>query len=107
MSGIRFNNWFIPESMRLGAEGAGLEIALKGLQITRALCPAFSQGAADTALRTTLKFAIGRKLYGKTVFDMPEPQCTLTDAFLDILICDCSTFGVGRGFNTMPEQISV
>ncbi|WP_413172721.1 acyl-CoA dehydrogenase [Anabaena azotica] len=107
MSGIRFDDCFIPESMRLGAEGAGLEIALKGFQITRALCAAFSQGAADTALRTTLKFALERKLYGKTVFDMPQPRRTLTDAFLDILICDCSTFGVGRGFSTMPEQISV
>ncbi|MEA5550494.1 acyl-CoA dehydrogenase family protein [Anabaena cylindrica UHCC 0172] len=107
MSGIRFENCFIPESMRLGAEGAGLELALKGFQITRALCAAFSQGAADTALRTTLKFALKRKLYGKTVFDMPQPQRTLTDAFLDILICDCATIGVARGFNTMPEQISV
>ncbi|MBK1986465.1 acyl-CoA dehydrogenase [Sphaerospermopsis aphanizomenoides BCCUSP55] len=107
MSGICFDNCFIPEYMRLGAEGAGLEIALKGFQITRALCAAFSQGAADTALRTTLKFAIERKLYGKTVFDMPQPRRTLTDGFLDILICDCSTFGVGRGFSTMPEQISV
>lgn len=107
MSGIRFDNCFIPETMRLGAEGLGLELALKGFQITRALCAAFSQGAADTALRTTLKFALERKLYGKTVFDMPQPKRTLTDAFLDILICDCATIGVGRGFNTMPEQISV
>lgn len=107
MSGIRFDNCFIPESMRLGAEGVGLELALKGFQITRALCAAFSQGAADTALRTTLKFALERKLYGKTVFDMPQPKRTLTDAFLDILICDCATIGVARGFSTMPEQISV
>ncbi|WP_016950952.1 acyl-CoA dehydrogenase family protein [Anabaena sp. PCC 7108] len=107
MSGIRFDNCFIPESMRLGAEGLGLELALKGFQITRALCAAFSQGAADTALRTTLKFALDRKLYGKTVFDMPQPKRTLTDAFLDILICDCATIGVARGFNSIPEQISV
>ncbi|TAE59140.1 MAG: acyl-CoA dehydrogenase [Nostocales cyanobacterium] len=106
MSGIKFDNCFIPEEMRLGAEGAGLELALKGFQITRALCAAFSQGAADTALRTTLKFALGRKLYGKTVFAMPQPRRTLTDAFLDILICECSTYGVARGFSTVPEQIS-
>ena len=107
MSGIKFDNCFIPEAMRLGAEGEGLEIALKGFQITRALCATFSQGAADTALRTTLKFALNRKIYGKTVFEMPQPRRTLTDGFLDILICDCSTYGVGRGFSTMPEQISV
>ncbi|HEY9646600.1 MAG TPA: acyl-CoA dehydrogenase family protein [Chroococcidiopsis sp.] len=107
MSGIRFDNCFIPESFRLGAEGVGLELALKGFQITRALCAAFSQGAADTGLRTVLKFAIDRKLYGKTVFDMPHPRRTLTDAFLDILICDCVTIGAARGFSVSPAQFAV
>ncbi len=107
MSGIRFNQCFIPESMRVGAEGSGLEFALKGFQITRALCAAFSQGAADTALRTTLNFALNRQLYGKSVFEMPQPRRVLVDAFLDCLICDCATIGVARGFSVMPEQISV
>jgi alkylation response protein AidB-like acyl-CoA dehydrogenase len=107
MSGSGFRNCFIPESMRVGAEGAGLELALKGFQITRALCAAFSQGAADTALRTVLKFAVDRKLYGKTVFDMPQPRRVLTNAFLDVLMCDCTTIGVARGFNVIPGQISV
>jgi alkylation response protein AidB-like acyl-CoA dehydrogenase len=107
MSGIRFDDCFIPEKMRLGKEGMGLELALKGFQITRALCAAFSQGAADTALRTTLKFTLGRQLYGKTVFDIPHPRRTLVNAFLDILICDCANIGAGRGFHVVPEQFSV
>src|SRR6476469_46974 len=107
MSGIGFKDCFIPESSRIGAEGAGLEWALKGFQVTRALCAAFSQGAADTALRTTLNFALNRQLYGKTVFDMPQPRRTLVDAFLNILICDCATIGAARGFHVVPEQFSV
>lgn len=107
MSGIGFKDCFIPEAARLGAEGAGLELALKGFQITRMLCAAFSQGAADTALRTTLKFALSRKLYNKTVFDIPQPKRTLVDAFLDILICDCVTIGAARAFHVVPEQFSV
>lgn len=107
MSGIGFKNCFVPETARLGAEGAGLELALKGFQITRMLCAAFSQGASDTALRTTLKFAISRKLYNKTVFDIPQPRRTLVDAFLDILSCDCVTIGAARAFHVVPEQFSV
>jgi len=107
MSGIGFDNCFVPESMRVGKEGAGLELALKGFQITRPLCAAFSQGASDTALRTTLKFALNRKLYGKTVFDIPHARKTLVDAFLDILICDCVNIGAARGFHVAPEQFSV
>lgn len=107
MSGIGFVNCFVSEATRLGAEGAGLELALKGFQITRTLCAAFSQGAADTALRTVLKFAVGRQLYGKSVFDIPHPQRTLVDGFLDILICDCLSIGAGRAFHVVPEQFSV
>ena len=107
MSGIGFKDCFVPDSMLLGEEGVGLELALKGFQITRTLCAAFSQGAADTALRTTLKFAVNRKIYEKTVFDIPQPRQVLVDAFLDLLICDCETIGAARGFHVIPEQFSV
>lgn len=107
MSGIGFKDCYIPESMMLGKEGDGLEIALKGFQITRTLCAAFSLGAADTALRTTLNFALNRKVYDKTVFDLPQPRKTLADAFLDLLISDCQTIGAARAFHIVPEQFSV
>jgi alkylation response protein AidB-like acyl-CoA dehydrogenase len=107
MSGIGFNNCFVPDSMLLLKEGDGLELGLKGFQITRTLCAAFSLGAVDTALRTTLNFALKRIVYNKTVFDLPQPRRTLTDAFLDILICDCETIGAARGFSIVPQQFSV
>lgn len=107
MSGIGFKDCFVPDSMRIKEEGDGLEFALKGFQITRTLCAAFSLGAADTALRTTLNFALNRVVYGKKVFDIPQPRKTLVDAFLDILICDCETIGATRGFHVIPEQFSV
>jgi len=107
MSGIGFKDCFVPDSMRLREEGDGLELALKGFQITRMLCAAFSHGAADTALRTTLSFALNRVIYNKTVMDLPQPRRTLVDAFLDILICDCETIPAARGFHIIPEQFSV
>lgn len=107
MSGIGFNNCFIPESARLGEEGQGLEFALEGFQITRSLCAAFAQGATDTALRTTLNFALSRRLYNKTVVEMPHARRTLANAFIDILTCDCVNIGAARGFHVAPEQFSV
>ncbi|MGY6530728.1 MAG: acyl-CoA dehydrogenase [Cyanobacterium sp.] len=107
MSGIGFKDCFVPDSMLIGKEGQGLEIALKGFQITRTLCSGFSHGAGDTALRTTLKFALNRQVYEKKVFDLPQPRKVLTDAFLDILICDCETIASCRGFHVVPEQFSV
>ena len=107
MSGIGFSDCFIPDTMLLGLEGHGLELALEGFQITRALCAAFSQGAADTCLRTTLNFALNRSVYGKTVVAMPHAHRTLTHAFLDILTCDCVNIAAARGFHVVPEQFSV
>ncbi|MEO0542137.1 MAG: acyl-CoA dehydrogenase, partial [Cyanobacteria bacterium P01_A01_bin.105] len=107
MSGIGFKDCFVPDSMLLGKEGHGLELALEGFQITRALCAAFSQGAADTCLRTTLNFALNRQVYGKTVVDMPHARRTLTHAFLDILTCDCVNIAAARGFHVVPQQFSV
>ena len=107
MSGIGFNDCFVPDSMRIREEGDGLEFALKGFQVTRTFCAAFSLGAADTALRTTLNFATKRVVYGKKVIDIPQPRKVLVDAFLDILICDCETIGAARGFHVIPEQFSV
>ena len=107
MSGIGFKDCFVPDSMRLQEEGDGLEIALKGFQITRTLCAAFSHGAADTALRTTLNFSLKRIVYAKSVYNIPQARKTLVDAFLDILICDCETIAAARGFHVVPEQFSV
>ncbi len=107
MSGIYFEDCFIPDTMLLGQEGQGLELALKGFQITRALCAAFSQGSADTCLRTTLNFALNRHIYGKTVWDMPHPRRTLVNGFLDILTCDCVNIAAARGFHVVPRQFSV
>ncbi|MEA5462315.1 acyl-CoA dehydrogenase [Leptothoe sp. PORK10 BA2] len=107
MSGIYFEDCFVPDDMLLGKEGQGLELALKGFQITRALCAAFSQGSADTCLRTTLNFALSRKIYGKTVWDMPHPRRVLVNGFLDILTCDCVNIAAARGFHVAPRQFSV
>lgn len=107
MSGIGFNNCFVPDAMRIQNEGDGLEYALKGFQVTRTFCAAFSLGAGDTALRTTLNFALKRQIYHKTVMDLPQPRKTLVDAFLDLLICDCETIAAARGFHVIPEQFSV
>ncbi|MBE9068301.1 acyl-CoA dehydrogenase, partial [Leptolyngbya cf. ectocarpi LEGE 11479] len=107
MSGIYFEDCFVPETMLLGKEGQGLELALKGFQITRALCAAFSQGSADTCLRTTLNFALNRKIYGKTVWEMPHPRRVLVNGFLDILTCDCVNIAAARGFHVAPRQFSV
>lgn len=107
ISGIRFHDCLVPESSRVGAVGEGLELALRAFQVTRTLCAGLSLAAADTALRVTMDFAIKRKLYGGTVFTIPIARRTLSDAFLDMLICDCMATAAARGLHVSTEQFSV
>lgn len=107
ISGIKFENCPVPARSLLGGEGGGLQLALRGFQITRALCAAISLGAGDTALRTTLSFALNRRLYGGLVIDLPHAAAVLSDAFLDLLICDCVTISGLRSFHVVPEQSSL
>ena len=107
ISGIKFEHCPVPAQSLLGGEGEGLQLALRGFQITRALCAAISLGAGDTALRTTLSFALNRKLYDELVIDLPHAAGVLSNAFLDLLICDCVTNAGLRSFHVVPEQSSL
>jgi alkylation response protein AidB-like acyl-CoA dehydrogenase len=107
ISGIRFHESLIPLDARIGQTGAGLEISLHGLMVTRTLCAGFSLGAADSALRTVLAFAQERRIYGDTVFAIPHAQTTLAYAFSDLLIADCVGLAAARGLHVVPEQFSV
>ncbi|MFL6335771.1 MAG: acyl-CoA dehydrogenase family protein [Pyrinomonadaceae bacterium] len=107
ISGIRFDESELPPEALIGPLGAGLENALTGLMITRTLCAAFSLGAADTALRATLDFALSRRLYNDTVFTIPSARSEIVDAFIDLLTCDCVAIAAVRGLHAAAEQSSL
>lgn len=107
ISGISFDRMLLPEDACIGRIGAGLEIMLKAFQLTRTVIPGLSLGAADTALRVTLDFALMRKLYGDSVFAIPHARRLLCDAFVDLLICECVSIACARSIHVEPEQMSV
>lgn len=107
ISGVRFKNCFVRQNALISSEGKGLELTLQTLHVTRTLCAAFSLGAADTALRIVLDFARGRRLYGASVFEIPSVRKVLVDAFLDLLICDCTAIAAIRTLHVSPDQSSI
>lgn len=106
ISGLRFEGARVPFDARVGADGAGLEIILKALQVTRSLLPALSLGAADTGLRLVLDFARSRSIYGGTVVDIPHARRALAESFLDLLICEALATTAARALHAAPEQVS-
>jgi alkylation response protein AidB-like acyl-CoA dehydrogenase len=107
LSGFCFDRCAAPAAALIGREGSGFELALKALQVTRILCTGLSLGAADTALRHSVDFALARRLYGGTVFDIPQARSTLSTAFIDLLVCDCVAISAARALQACPEQASV
>jgi alkylation response protein AidB-like acyl-CoA dehydrogenase len=106
ISGIGFHDCRLPQDARIGREGNGIELALKGFQITRTFCTALSLGVGDSALRLVADFASQRKLYGVRVADLPHTRDTLANAYLSLLIGECASVVAARGLHLFPEQFS-
>ncbi|MFC4030066.1 acyl-CoA dehydrogenase [Streptomyces polygonati] len=104
MSGFRLAGVFVPESARLGREGQGLEIALKSSQVARALINAIALSATDTALRVTLDFTEQRRVFDRTVSDIPYSRRQITECFADLMVADAMCLGAVRSLQVVPEQ---
>jgi len=71
---IEISNLNVSLDKIIGKKGQGMETVIKSLQVTRFMCIIFSLGAADTALRTTIKFMNQRVLYGNKIINIPILQ---------------------------------
>ncbi|WP_085314306.1 acyl-CoA dehydrogenase family protein [Derxia lacustris] len=106
ISGIGFRDCRMPAMARIGAEGHGLELALKGFQVTRTYCTALSLGVGDSALRLVTDFARRRQLYGNSIDRLPHVADTLANAYLSQLMAECVALVAARGLHLHAEQFS-
>lgn len=107
LSGIQFHGTPLPAECLIGREGLGVELATKSLLLTRTMCGGLSMGSGDTALRTTMAFALNRQLFGDTVWAIEHAKSVLVEAFLDLLISDCLTTSTARAWHVLTDQMSI
>ncbi|MEV4441059.1 acyl-CoA dehydrogenase [Streptomyces sp. NPDC049577] len=107
ISGITLRDALVGPEALIGTEGGGAELMLKSLQISRALCPALSLGAADQALRLAVRFGRGRELYGRRLADLPLTRRTLAEAYADLLLCEAFALVAARSVQLLPSELSV
>jgi alkylation response protein AidB-like acyl-CoA dehydrogenase len=107
ISGVAFRDARVDPSCRLGGEGEGLELALRGLLITRTLCTGLSLGTGDTMLRTAGGFLSRRKLYNGTASEIPYISESLANAYLSLLVAECESLVAMRGLHLYPEEFSL
>jgi len=76
---VIFENCRVPASNRLGEEGEGFRIAMKGLDGGRLNIAACSIGGAEAALERTLAYMSQRKAFGKSIDQFQALQFRLAD----------------------------
>ncbi|MDH2390772.1 acyl-CoA/acyl-ACP dehydrogenase [Streptomyces sp. HNM0663] len=106
-AGIEFTDCPVGADALVGRLGDGVELALRSFQITRSVVPSMILGCGDTALRTAVGFALDRRLYHRSVLDIPHARATLTGAFTDLLISDCLALAATRAVHLLPDATSV
>ncbi len=76
---IRFENLFVPEDLRLGAEGAGYGLALSNLEVGRIGIAAQCIGMAQAALEIAVGYAKERTSFGKPILQHQAVGFRLAD----------------------------
>ncbi|MFB6715478.1 AMP-binding protein [Streptomyces sp. NPDC056237] len=106
ISGIAFDGAEVPADALIGAEGEGLEIVLKGFQITRTLCSAMSLGMTDHALRIALDFARTHHLYRRPLAELPYAARTLAESYADLLAMEAVSLVATRSIHTLTGELA-
>jgi alkylation response protein AidB-like acyl-CoA dehydrogenase len=107
ISGIAFDGARVDATARLGAEGEGLELALRGLLVTRTFCTGLSLGVGDTMLRTVAGFLADRRLYDGPAAEIPYVTESLANAYVSLLVAECASLVAMRGLHLYTEEFSL
>lgn len=107
LSGITFRETRVPAGALLGRRGAGLVEILQVLQITRTAIGGLSIGTMDSVLRIALRHAQERVLYGQEIYRIPVIRRHLVQAYLDLLIAECTALPVARSLSVAPSRLSL
>jgi alkylation response protein AidB-like acyl-CoA dehydrogenase len=107
MSGIRLRGCRVDDDALIGRVGQGLEITLKASQLARTTINSMAMGCVDTALRTTVDFALRRRIFDEHVVDIPYSRGQLVESFAELLAADAMAAGAVRALQLAPKQVSV
>ncbi len=81
---LHFTDCEVPVAQRLGAEGAGFEIAMKTLDVTRPATGAMAVGVAQAALDAAVGYAKERQQFGQPIAAFQGIQFMLADMAMQV-----------------------
>lgn len=106
ISGIAFTQASVGADALVGSRGDGIELVLRGLQLTRILCAALSLGAADQALGMAVTYALDQA-GGRPLIELPHIRRTLTTAYTDLLLVEALALVAARSVQAATAELAV
>jgi alkylation response protein AidB-like acyl-CoA dehydrogenase len=82
---ITFDGVRVPASRRLGAEGEGFRIAMRGLDGGRINIATTAVGTAQAALDATLRYTAERRQFGQAIGEFQNTQFRLADMATELV----------------------
>lgn len=107
ISGIEFHETAVDAEAVIGPLGSGVETTLKALQLTRTMCCGLSLGALDHALALGRQFLRERRLYGRTLADLPHLQQELGRSIAALHTAEALSFAAASTAGNAPEELSL
>ncbi|MFD1147258.1 acyl-CoA dehydrogenase family protein [Saccharothrix hoggarensis] len=104
---FRFDRVPLPAAATLGRPGRGMEIAMKAMQVVRAMSTGANLAAADTGLRLALDFAERHVVAGRPVVEHERNRRELGTAAAALLAVDVVATACARALHTNPAGQSL
>lgn len=101
---VTFDRLVVGADRFVGEPGAAVSTALRAFQVTRAVLPALTNGALDSATRLALDYARRRDLYGSTVWQLPHARHLLVRAWGALLVSDALARAGVRLLHRHPDE---
>ncbi len=76
---VSFDDWFVPESGRIGDEGQGFSLMMQGFVGGRIQTAARALGVMSAALDEAISYSRERKIFGQPLIDMTLTRCKLAE----------------------------
>jgi (2S)-methylsuccinyl-CoA dehydrogenase len=89
-----FENWFVPDDLRVGELGGGFVLQMKGFAGGRIQTAARAVGVMEAALRTAVAYCNERQVFGRSLGSLPLPQRKLVDMAAAIALSRQMTMAV-------------
>lgn len=107
IGGLAFTHCPIPQDSLVGELGAGTDLLHRSAQIGGCATMGLALGMLDASLFTVLGFAARRRLYGRTVAEIPHARAAIASAFADLLVLDCLVTTAARTFALLPGNADI